>query len=132
MEPEERRDNLLVKPISFWTLDEEELLLELGEAGRSWEQISREDLPSVASLALSRGPDAEVQHNRHQPHDHDQMRHIPCYTVHPLSQTGSVLAANEQGPRGPVALPSFSELAASVDPLSQPPPRITKSSNMAE
>ncbi|KAG5987156.1 hypothetical protein E4U52_007855 [Claviceps spartinae] len=116
-----------------WRAEDERLLALLIEAGNTWRNILSYfpgrtesdcmghyyvDLRKLAPSGLS---DAEVQQNRHQ--GRDQIQQPPRHNTDPLSQTGSVLAANGQEPRGPVTLPSFSELAASVDPLSQSPPR---------
>ncbi|KAG6096600.1 hypothetical protein E4U30_001407 [Claviceps sp. LM220 group G6] len=116
-----------------WRAEDERLLTLLIEAGNTWRDVLvyfpgrtesdcmghyYVDLRKLAPSGLS---DAEVQQNRHQ--GRDQMQQPPRHNTDPLSQTGSVLAANEQELRDPVTLPSFSELAASVDPLSQSLPR---------
>ncbi|KAG6222886.1 hypothetical protein E4U26_005000 [Claviceps purpurea] len=127
-----------------WRAEDDRLLTLLIEAGSTWRDILcyfpgrtelgcmghyYVDLRKFAPSGISFS-DAEVQQNRHQ--GRDQIQQPPRHTTDPLSQAGSVLAANEQEPRGPVTLPSFSELAASVDPLSQSRPRNTLSSNKAE
>ncbi|KAG5954099.1 hypothetical protein E4U57_004813 [Claviceps arundinis] len=133
MGSEERSNSLPVQREYYWSIQEQTLLLELRKTDKTWRDILSYfpgrtesdcmghyyvDLRKLAPSGLS---DAEVQQNRHR--ERDQIQQPPHDTTDPLSQAGSVLAANEQEPRGPVTLPSFSELAASVDPLSQSPPR---------
>ncbi|KAG5940673.1 hypothetical protein E4U59_002297 [Claviceps monticola] len=111
-----------------WRAEDDGLLTVLIEAGSTWRDILcyfpgrtesdcmghyYVDLRKFAPSGIS---DAEVQQNRHQ--GRAQIQQPPRHTTDPLSQAESV-------PRGPVTLPSFSELAASVGSLSQSPPRNT-------